>query len=230
MIGIIGGTLFRNSSFLASAKSICITTEYGKAEVIKTDEAAFINRHGLTGNIPPHKICHAANIKALQILGIKYVIGACSAGSMKKHIRPGSVIIPSDYINLWNISTVFNDKIRHIAPGLSLALREKLIKASKEVAPNIIEEGIYFQSTGPRFETKAEISMMSHFADIVGMTMGQEADAAAELGMEYAGICSVDNYANGVAKENISENNIRELAKENGEKIKRIILNVTTSS
>ena len=39
---------------------------------------------------------------------------------------------------------------------------------------------------------------MSNFADLVGMGMVDEANLAQEMDMQYAAICSVDNYANGL--------------------------------
>jgi 5'-methylthioadenosine phosphorylase len=59
--------------------------------------------------------------------------------------------------------------------------------------------GVYWQTTGPRFETPAEIRVLAGFADVVGMTIGSECVAHQERGLAYAAVCVVDNYANGVA-------------------------------
>jgi 5'-methylthioadenosine phosphorylase len=58
---------------------------------------------------------------------------------------------------------------------------------------------VYWQTTGPRFETAAEVRMIAAFADVVGMTIGSECVASRELGLAYAAVCVVDNLANGVA-------------------------------
>ena len=66
---------------------------------------------------------------------------------------------------------------------------------------SIHDGGIYLQTTGPRFETKAEIAFFSTFADLVGMNMASEATLAIEMGLEYANLSIVDNYGNGIAGE-----------------------------
>ena len=53
-------------------------------------------------------------------------------------------------------------------------------------------------TSGPRFETPAEIRLLATFADVVGMTVAGEAVAASEAGLAYAAVCIVDNLANGV--------------------------------
>ncbi|MCQ2736409.1 MAG: MTAP family purine nucleoside phosphorylase [bacterium] len=223
MIGIIGGTLFSEAPIFAGAKIECHEGKHGKAFFMRSEKAIFINRHGFGKDTPPHMINHAANMEAFRDLGVSYVIGACSVGSMKPEIPLGSIVIPDDYINLWGITSIFNREIRHVAPRLSEKLTGILADESLKRGKKPICSGVYFQSSGPRFETKAEIRMMSQFSDIVGMTMGQEADAAAEAGIEYAAICSADNYANGIKGSDVTESEVRRMAGENAASIRDII-------
>lgn len=65
----------------------------------------------------------------------------------------------------------------------------------------MIEKGVYFQTTGPRLETPAEIKMFANFGDVVGMTLASETVLANEKGISLASICSVDNYGNGLIGE-----------------------------
>ncbi len=221
---VIGGTLFYKTPLFSKNKPLIKKTQYGEAEVIISSDAVFLPRHGATHKTPPHGINHCANMAALKELGVKYVIGACSVGSLKKEITPGTIIIPDDYISLWNIPAVFNEEVKHITPILSEKVRLALLINSENKELKIIPEGVYFQSTGPRLETKAEIRLFSSFADIVGMTMGSEATAAQEYGLEYAAICSVDNYANGVTDNPPCAEEIFRLAATNSEKVKDIVI------
>jgi len=66
-----------------------------------------------------------------------------------------------------------------------------------------LDGGVYVQTHGPRFETKAEIRVLGQFADIVGMTMANEATLCCEAGIPVAALCTVDNYANGVATQEL---------------------------
>jgi 5'-methylthioadenosine phosphorylase len=65
--------------------------------------------------------------------------------------------------------------------------------------PPLVDGGVYWQTTGPRFETPAEIRLLATFADLVGMTIGSECAAACQVGLPYAVVCVVDNLANGLA-------------------------------
>jgi 5'-methylthioadenosine phosphorylase len=188
----------------------------------------FLNRH--EGDKPPHKINHKNNILSLKKKGAETIIGVCSVGSLKKSIKPGSTVVPDDYINFFNIQTFYNNGIKHITPSLDEDLRKKIIKASKKSGLKIFNKGVYFQTIGPRLETRAEINMIKHYADMVGMTMGSEADLAKELGIKYAAICSVDNYANGVSKEKLNFTEIKKMQKRNKGKIIKLLNNLLKPS
>ena len=181
----------------------------------------FLQRHGK--DIPPHKINHKENILLLKKKGAEIIIGINSVGSLKKEIKPGSVIIPDDYINLKDIQTYYDLEVRHITPGLDEEIRKKIIAAADEISLKVVESGIYIQAIGPRLETKAEINMIKNYADVVGMTMANEATLAKELGLKYASICSVDNYANGITEEQVTFEDIKTAQKENKEKIERLL-------
>ena len=223
-VGIIGGTVFYKSPLFAKTKPKKINNCYGETDIFVSKKAIFVPRHRVNHNIPPHKINYLANMFALKEAGVKYVIGVCSAGSLQSSLKPGTILIPDDYINLWNHSTIFNDSVVHITPELNDELRQILLESAKSLNYKVVEKGIYFQSTGPRLETKAEIKMMSKFADIVGMTMGQEAAVAQEMGIKYAALCSIDNYANGIKYKEISSEDIFEFAVKNSETVKEIAL------
>ena len=50
--------------------------------------------------------------------------------------------------------------------------------------------------------------MMANFADIVGMTMANEAVIAMELGIPYASVCSIDNFGNGLLEKPLTAKEI----------------------
>jgi len=106
-----------------------------------------------------------------------------------------------------------------VAPILSETLRERLIEAAKKAGIGIHDGGIYWQSRGPRLETRAEVRVIQAFADVVGMTMGDEAVVAQELNLAYASLCSVDNYAHGLTASPLTEEEIRQGAKTNSLKM-----------
>ena len=58
----------------------------------------------------------------------------------------------------------------------------------------------YFQTIGPRFETKSEIRFYADYFDLVGMTGSQEATLAQEIGLKFCMMCIVDNMCNGIGE------------------------------
>jgi 5'-methylthioadenosine phosphorylase len=103
-------------------------------------------------------------------------------------------------------------------------VRQKCIAAARHGGIEIIDGGIYWQTQGPRLETRAEIMVMSQMADVVGMTMASEAVIAQELDLPYASICSVDNYAHGIGEKQLTMEIILRHARRNADAIIRIIL------
>ena len=222
-IGIIGGTSLLGTN-LGDFKEEWIETEHGKAYLLTSEEAVFIPRHGKDRKIPPHRINHKANIKALEMGGVKRVIGVNSVGGLKREFKPGTFVVPDDYIALCNIPTFHDEEIVHITPVLDEGLRREIIRAAKEIKLPVVEKGIYFQAPGPRLETRAEIIFMKNFADLVGMSLASEATLAQELGIAYASICSVDNHAHGIGEGELDFEKVIEEASRDREDLKILLL------
>ena len=226
LLGIISGTLtLQGKGFFAELKEITVKNEYGEARVLLSRKIAFIPRPGRDPKhyILPHRINHPANLKALKDLGVDEVIGINSTGSLKKKLKPGTIVVPDDFILLTDTPTVFSNKPVHITPELSDEVRRRLIEAAGACGIPVGERGTYWQTEGPRLETRAEIRMMAPFADIVGMTMAAEAIIAKELGLSYAALCSVDNYCNGVVETPLTMEMIIAGAKKNRETMMTIV-------
>lgn len=226
MLGIISGTvLLHKPGLLDEAEETVKANEFGAAVLLISDTIAFIPRHGRDPQnyTLPHLINHRANLKALQDIGVTKVIGINSTGSLKKEIRPGTVVIPDDFIMLAPCPSIHDNKAVHITPDLDTAIRRRCLEAARACGIDAMDGGIYWQTAGPRLETKAEIRMMSRFADIVGMTMASEAIVAKELALPYAAICSVDNYAHGIGKNELAMEEISAHARLSGKIITRIL-------
>lgn len=225
LIGLVAGTVFYHQDYFAKAEKKVIETEFGQATVLFTDGWAYVPRHGLEGEqfLPPHMINHPANFSAFKQLGIEEIIGVNSCGSLRPSLGPGSVVLPSDYISLHNMATIYHNTRGHIIPCLSEKVRSKLVAAAEEADVHMVEGGIYWQNRGPRLETRAEIRLQSHYADMVGMTMASEATVAQELGMQYAALCSVDNHAHGLSPMPLSSEEIMNNAAANSKRIFKII-------
>ncbi len=228
MIGIVGGTHILEIDVLSDVEEKKIETPFGVAEVdmgrIDGISVAIIQRHGKKKDRPPHRINHAANFYALKSLGVNHVIGMGSVGCLKEEYSLPSLIVPDDYIDFFSGVTLYNDSLIHITPGFDEYLRDVLVRTARKISSfPVIDGGVYFQTRGPRLETKAEIAMIKNFADCVGMTAGSEATIAKELGLSYAVICTMDNYAHGIKNEVVDYKEIVRKARENADECLRIV-------
>lgn len=225
-LGIISGTiLLQGKGIFADLREETVETDFGPAVVFRSAAIVFVARHGTAPHRPilPHLINHQANLSAMKKLGVREILGAYSTGSLKRRLKPGMLVVPDDYIMPTGGPTIVREKSVHIVPVLSAEIRRKWLEAARDCDLDCIDGGIYWQTAGPRFETRAEIAMMSQFADLVGMTMASEAIIAQELEIPFAPLCSVDNYAHGLEEKGLSLEDILLRARQNAEAILRIL-------
>jgi 5'-methylthioadenosine phosphorylase len=209
MIAIIGGTSLMDSSLFAGWGEEPVRTPYGDVK-IKTDGVhVFVQRHG-NPPLPPHRINHRANIRALKDMDVDKVVAINSTGSLKLEIEPGTFIIPHDFISFWDVPTFFDNEMRFMIPAMDAALRGHFHNQCRELKMEVLSEGVYVQTRGPRLETRAEIEFLSGCGDVVGMTMASEATLCMEMEIPYVSLCSIDNYCNGIVKIPLTMEEIRE--------------------
>lgn len=179
----------------------------GGGEIVAAAErhgAVVLQRHGSGDYHLPHLIDHAANLRPLLEAGCDRVLAVCSVGSLKPEIEVGRLVCPDDFIALQVTLTSFDDVRGHATAGFDRDWRGSLLAAAAAGGAPLRDGGVYWQTNGPRFETRAEIRMLAAHADLVGMTMASECIVAGELGLRYAGLCMVDNLANGVGERPLS--------------------------
>jgi len=229
-LGLIGGSGLRRKGFLGPGKEVDVKTPHGPpsgplwiGQVGRT-AVAFLPRHGAGRPIPPHRINHRANLWALHSAGARSVFSTASVGSLKREIRPGTLVVPDDYFAPWQLVTFHDVEAKHVTPRLDPALRDRLLDAARRARVKALDGGTYVQTVGPRLETRAEIRMFRNFGDVVGMTMAPEATLAAELGLRYAALCSVDNYAHGVTAVPTTFAGIRQEQRRNEERVRAVLL------
>jgi purine nucleoside phosphorylase len=222
MRAIIAGTSLLSSAVFKNWDEISIETPYGKATVQKASQHLFLQRHGKKP-VPPHRINHHANIWALRSLGVEGVIAINSVGSLRSNLKPGSFIIPDDFISRCTIPTFFDFEMRFTIPAMDPAYAQRLYKVCMDMEVETTLGGIYIQTQGPRFETKAEINVLKKEGDVVGMTMASEATLCMEHSIPYVSLCSIDNYCNGVIKTPLTIAEVEEEIARNGKTVEAII-------
>lgn len=206
-IGIFGGTGIYDSGLLTESKEITVDTPFGKTSdsitvgIFKGKKIAFMPRHGRKHTIPPHLINFRANIWAFKELGITRIIAPSAVGSLKKDLKPGDIVLPSQFIDFTKsrkYSFFEGEKVVHISvadpfcPELQNAVNKVLDKINLKIHKNCT----YVCIEGPRFSTRAESKFYKEVigADIIGMTLVPECQLAREAQMCYVSISTVTDY------------------------------------
>jgi 5'-methylthioadenosine phosphorylase len=195
-MGRVGTILGSNAIGAAGAEIVAVSED---------NADAVVQRHGAASYTLPHQIDHQANLRRLADAGCDRVLAIGSVGSLRADLGVGSFVCPDDFIALQLSVTTFDDARGHRAPGFDQRWRGEVLDGWESSGAGAIHDGgVYWHTTGPRFETPAEIRLMAAHAHLVGMTLAAECVIAGELGLPYAAICVVDNMANGIDDEPIA--------------------------
>ncbi len=225
MKAIIAGTSLLDSALFRNWDEISVDTPYGKASVLKASQYLFLQRHGKK-RLPPHKISHHANIWALKSLGVEGVISINSVGSLKTNLKPGACIIPDDFVSFCDIPTFFDYEMRFMIPQMDATYAQKMLRICTGLEVETTPGGVYVQTSGPRFETKAEINVLKKLGDVVGMTMASEVTLCMEYAIPYVSLCSIDNYCNGILKTPLTIEEVKEQIGKNMRTVETIIQSI----
>ena len=239
MLGIIGGSGLSQLANLEVSHREILRTPYGEPSgavlfgKICGQDAAFLARHGSAHMLAPHEINYRANLWALANCGVTEVVAVASVGGIRADLIPGDLVIPHQLIDYtWGRKSTF-----HEGPGRSVihvdftepfdrALRQRLIDTAGSVGVTVVSNAVYAATQGPRLETAAEINRLERDgADVVGMTAMPEAALARELGLPYAVINVVANYAagRGDSRDGISFDAIQRVLADSMSHVRQII-------
>lgn len=165
---------------------------------------AFLLRHGDGHRIAPHAINYRANIRALHDCDVTRIIAINAVGGIAPRCAPGTLVLPEQLIDYtWGREASFHgsgEPVPHaeFAAPYSASLRAALLAAAGRSGVELLDGGCHGVTQGPRLETRAEIARLRRDGcDLVGMTGMPEAALARELGIDYACIAIVANWAAG---------------------------------
>src|SRR5947208_16413019 len=103
-IGVIGGSGLYQMPELTDVTTRQMDTPYGKPSadvVIGTlggKRVAFIPRHGIGHVYTPTTVPYRANICALKLIGVKFVLAVNACGSLREDYAPGHIVIPDQLV------------------------------------------------------------------------------------------------------------------------------------
>ena len=209
-LAVIGGTGVYRLAALEDEEARHIDTPYGAPSgplrIGRLGEVriAFLARHGEGHALPPHKVNYRANLFALRQAGARRVLALNTVGGITDAYGPRVLACPDQLIDYtWGRESTFWDgegEALHVDFGhpYSPMFRHKLLAAARVTGVRVVDGGCYGATQGPRLETNAEIARMRRDGcDLVGMTGMPEAALARELGLEYACLAIVANWAAG---------------------------------
>ncbi|TWI03514.1 5'-methylthioinosine phosphorylase [Luteimonas cucumeris] len=210
-LAIIGGTGVYALAQLQDAEAHQPVTPYGapsgpiRVGRFAGKRVAFLARHGEGHSLPPHRINYRANLAALKAVGVQRVLAMNTVGGITADFGPRVLACPEQLIDYtWGrVSTLSEEpgsEVLHVDFGdpYTPALRQQVLAAAARVRVAVVGHGCYGATQGPRLETKAEIARMKRDGcDLVGMTGMPEAGLARELGLDYACLAIVANWAAG---------------------------------
>jgi 5'-methylthioadenosine phosphorylase len=211
-LAVIGGSgLYR---LLDDAEMIEVDTPYGPPSApvaigrvhgaAGEREVAFLARHGLEHQWPPHRVNYRANVWALHSLGVQRIVAPCACGSLRVELKPGEVVLCDQYVDAtWGRPGTFFDgpQVNHLAAAepycadLTGAMGPQLVAGGFQVHPR----GTVVVIAGPRFATRAESATYRTLGyDVVNMTQCPEVALARELGLCYCAVALITDYDSGL--------------------------------
>jgi 5'-methylthioadenosine phosphorylase len=209
VIGVFGGSGFY--SFLDDVETQVVHTPYGAPSAhvsigtVDGVEVAFLPRHGVDHELPPHRVNWRANLWAMWGLGVTRIFGPCAAGSLRPDVAPGDFVVLDQLVDrTWGRGdTYFDGPVPgHIAfaDPYCPELRSVLLAAGADIdGVTLHDGGTVVVVQGPRFSTRAESTWFRSAGwDVVNMTQYPEAYLARELGICYSGVALVTDFDTGV--------------------------------
>jgi 5'-methylthioadenosine phosphorylase/5'-methylthioinosine phosphorylase len=210
-LAIIGGSGFAAITGIGEPVTAVAKTPYGDPSALVSRatlagrDALFLPRHGGAHSIPPHRINYRANLWALREAGASHVVALAAVGGITPRFGPCVLALPDQLIDYtYGRAHSYHDtadgEVVHIdfSEPYCRGLRDALMRAAATAGVPIVTDGVYGATQGPRLETAAEICRLERDGcDLVGMTGMPEAALARELGLCYATLAFVVNWAAG---------------------------------
>ena len=210
-IGIFGGSGFY--SLLDDVREVHVDTPFGAPSApvtigsVEGREVAFMPRHGVKHQFPPHVVPYRANLWAFRKLGVERVLGPCAVGSLQPSIKPGHFVVCDQLVDRTGgrASTFYDGpETTHVsfADPYCPTMRSAAISCGRELGLPLHERGTVVVIQGPRFSTRSESAYYAAQGwEVINMTQAPEAVLARELEMCYLNISLNTDYDVGVAGE-----------------------------
>lgn len=169
-------------------------------------------------------------VRLMKRMGIRTLFLTNASGGMNRQFQVGDFMLITDQISSFVPSPLIGENISELGerfpdmthiydPELAEVIRKT---AKEEKIP--LREGIYLQTSGPNFESPAEIRMYAALgADAVGMSTACEAIAARHAGVRVCGISCISNMASGMSDQELSHLDVQNVADRRAGEFERLV-------
>lgn len=206
-IAVIGGSGLYSMPGITDVTPVSIDTPFGKPSAdimigtLHGKRVAFLPRHGVGHVFTPSTVPYRANIAALKMLGVRFIIAVNACGSLREDYAPGHIVIPDQLVDFTKADrgrTFFDTgMVAHIsvADPFSPELCELAAESIRRVGGTVHQGGSFVIIEGPRFSTRGESQIFRQWGcSIIGMTTSPEAFLAREAEMAYFSMSHVTDY------------------------------------
>ncbi len=205
------------------------TVEGHKGELYINDDLAICSGrfHYYEGHSPQSVV---STVALLRGLGCEKLIVTNAAGGINRNFSPGDIMVISDHINMLGFNPLmganpeFGGKALGARfPDMSRVYDQDFGSQARKLDPDLVE-GVYLATTGPSYETPAEIRAFGTMgADAVGMSTVPEAIFARYLGMKVGGLSLITNFAAGLGHETLDHAEVVEIGRLAAERMKSLV-------
>lgn len=169
-------------------------------------------------------------VRTLARLGCSTVVLTNAAGSLRRSVGPGRLMMITDHINWSGMNPLtgpnliqLGDRFIDMTTAYDADLRRHLANAAGRVQIDLAE-GVYCWYPGPSFETPAEIRAIRTLgADAVGMSTVPECIALRHMGVKVAAISSITNLAAGLGASTLDHGEVMATGAAVADKLARLL-------
>ncbi len=169
--------------------------------------------------------------RLMKLMGAEILFLTNASGGINPSFKAGdfmlmtghiSSLVPNPLIgpNIPELGVRFPDMTYVYDPELCDVVRSKAKEAGID-----LKEGVYIQTTGPSYESPAEIRMFKDMgADAVGMSTVVEAIAAHHAGMRVVAVSCIANLAAGISEHKLTEEEVLEAGEKAAPQFKKLVI------
>ena len=172
-------------------------------------------------------------VRLMRMMGAEVLFLTNAAGGVNYDFHAGDLMMITDQISSFVPSPLIGQNVSELGERFPDMTRiydtelQEMIRSTAADEKIELQEGVYLQTTGPNFESPAEIRMYAALgADAVGMSTACEAIAARHAGIRVCGISCISNMASGLSDEELSHMDVQAVADRRSGEFERLVTRI----